>query len=164
MNDDLYELSTFQEACAKADAEAAAADNQNSGTAEREHKMQAEVLIALAKKSGASLFRAPDGDGYSDIIVNGHRETWLLRSSGFRKWLRRIYFFELESAPRKEAIETAVETLDAEAQFSCDTIHPVKLRVTYFKDKIYYDLCNDRWEVIEITATGWKIVANAPVR
>ena len=144
MNDDLYELSTFQEACAKADAEAAAADNQNSGTAEREHKMQAEVLIALAKKSGASLFRAPDGDGYSDIIVNGHRETWLLRSSGFRKWLRRIYFFELESAPRKEAIETAVETLDAEAQFACSTVHPVEFRVAYFMGKIYYDLCNDR--------------------
>jgi hypothetical protein len=29
---------------------------------------------------------------------------------------------------------------------------------------IYYDLCNDRWEVIEITATGWKFVTNAPVR
>ena len=139
-------------------------DNSSSEKEEKEHKTQAEILIALAKKSGASLFRTPDGDGYADIIVNGHRETWPLRSSGFRKWLRRIYFFELEAAPRKEAIETAVETLDAEAQFACDTVHPVEFRVAYFKGKIYYDLCNDRWEIVEITPTGWEIVTDAPVR
>src|SRR5262245_1725034 len=107
----------------------ASADNLSSGTEQKENKSQANTLIALAKKNGASLFRTPDGDGYVDIIVNRHRETWPLRSSGFRKWLRRIYFFELEAAPRKEAIETAVETLDAEAQFSCDTVHPGELRV-----------------------------------
>jgi hypothetical protein len=151
------------DACAKADA-AAAVDNQDSGTEKKEHKTQAELLIRLAKKNGASLFRTPSGDGYADIIINGHRETWSLRSSGFRKWLRRIYFFEIEAAPRKEAIETAVETLDAEAQFSCDTVHPVELRVAYFKGKIYYDLCNDGWDIIEIAPTEWKIVANAPVR
>src|SRR5262245_23631197 len=96
--------------------------------------------------------------------VNGHRETWPLRSGGFRKWLRRIYFFELEAAPKRDALETAVETLDAEAQFSCDTVHPVELRVAYQDGKIYYDLCNDRWEVVEITASSWKIVTDAPVR
>src|SRR5262245_33509388 len=162
-----YVTKELARALAKADAEtggAATADSQTSGTEDKEHKTQAEVLIALAKKNGASLFRTPSGDGYADIIVKGHRETWPLRSSGFRKWLRGIYFFELEAAPRKEAIETAVETLDAEAQFSCDTVHPVELRVAYFKGKIYYDLCNDGWEIIEIAPTGWKIVTNAPVR
>jgi hypothetical protein len=150
------------DAFAKADA--AADVDQDSGTEKKEHKTQAEVLIRLAKKDGASLFRTPSGDGYADIIVNGHRETWPLRSNGFRKWLRRIYFFELEAAPRKDALEAAVETLDAEAQFSCDTVHPVELRIAYFKGKIYYDLCNDGWEIYEIAHTGWKIVTNAPVR
>src|SRR5262245_17200608 len=109
------------DACAKADA-AGTVDNQDSGTEKKENKTQAEVLICLAKKNGASLFRTPSGDGYADIIINDHRETWPLRSSGFRKWLRRIYFFELEAAPKRDALETAIETLDAEAQFSCDTI------------------------------------------
>ena len=139
------------------------ADNSSS-TKRKKNKSQADTLIALAKKNGASLFRTPSGDGYADIIVSGHRETWPLRSSGFKKWLRRIYFFALKAAPAKEALETAVETLDAEAQFACDTVRPVELRVAYFRDTIYYDLCNDSWEVIEIGPTGWKIVANAPVR
>src|SRR5262245_45299317 len=164
-----YSSKEFEAACAKADAAKHKASDDNASSedtndAKEEHKSQAEILIALAKKGGASLFRTPDGDGYADILVNGHRETWPLRSSGFRKWLRSIYFSKLEAAPRKEAIETAVETLDAKAQFSCDTIHRVELRVAYFNDKIYYDLCNERWEVIEITAMGWEIVTNASVR
>lgn len=151
------------EGFATADA-AAAVDDQDSGTEKKEHKTQAELLIRLAKKNGASLFRTPSGDGYADITINGHRETWPLRSSGFRKWLRRIYFFELEAAPRKDALEAAVEQLDAEVQFSCETVHPVELRIAYFQGQIYYDLCNDEWEIIEITRSGWKVVTNAPVR
>src|SRR5262245_52389928 len=101
----------------------ASADNLSSGTEQKENKSQANTLIALAKKNGASLFRTPSGDGYSDIIVNGHRETWPLRSSGFRKWLRRIYFFELEAAPRKDALDAAVETLDERARICCDAMY-----------------------------------------
>lgn len=167
-----YDLEEFRKACKRADAERRSREGMadKSGSKEKNEikdkarKSQADILIALAKKNGASLFRTPDGDGYADIVVNGHRETWPLRSSGFRKWLRRIYFFELEAAPNKDALEAAVETLDAEAQFSCDTMHPVELRVAYHDGKIYYDLCNDRWEVVEITATNWKIVIDAPVR
>ena len=167
-----YDLEEFRKACKRADAERRSREGMadKSGSKEKNEikdkarKSQADILIALAKKNGASLFRTPDGDGYADIVVNGHRETWPLRSSGFRKWLRRIYFFELEAAPNKDALEAAVETLDAEAQFSCDTMHPVELRVAYHDGKIYYDLCNDRWEVVEITATNWKIVIDAPVQ
>ena len=142
----------------------ASADNHRSEKEEKEQRTQAGILIKLAKRFGLSLFRTPDADGYADIKVKEHRETWPLRSSGFRKWLRQIYFFEEKSAPNKEALESAVETLDAEAQFSCETTHPVELRVAYHDGKIYYDLCNDRWEVVEITASGWKIVPDAPVR
>ena len=132
----------------------ASADNHRSEKEEKEQRTQAGILIKLAKRFGLSLFRTPDADGYADIKVKEHRETWPLRSSGFRKWLRQIYFFEEKSAPNKEALESAVETLDAEAQFSCETTHPVELRVAYHDGKIYYDLCNDRWEVVEITASG----------
>jgi hypothetical protein len=142
----------------------ASADNHRSEKEEKEQRTQAGILIKLAKRFGLSLFRTPDADGYADIKVKGHRETWPLRSRGFRKWLRQIYFFEEKSAPNKEALESAVETLDAEAQFSCETTHPVELRVAYHDGKIYYDLCDDRWEVVEITASDWKIVTDAPVR
>lgn len=48
---------------------------------------QADILIALA--ASADLFRSPDGTGFADLDINGHRETWPIRSKGFRRWLAR---------------------------------------------------------------------------
>jgi hypothetical protein len=32
------------------------------------------------------LFHAPDETAFADIIIEGHRETWPIRSSRFRLW------------------------------------------------------------------------------
>ena len=32
------------------------------------------------------------------------------------------------------------------------------------RDGIYIDLCNEKWEAVEITSEGWRIVQNPPVR
>jgi len=45
---------------------------------------QADILVALAQ--AAELFHAPDGTGFADLDVNGHRETWPIRTKGFRRW------------------------------------------------------------------------------
>ena len=48
---------------------------------------QADILIELAET--AELFHAPDGTGFADLVINGHRETWPIRAKGFRRWLAR---------------------------------------------------------------------------
>jgi len=35
--------------------------------------------------------------------------------------------------------------------------------VANVEDKIYIDLCDDRWRVVEITADGWKVLDDSPV-
>jgi len=40
---------------------------------------QADLLIKLSE--AAELFRTPDGTGFADIDINGHRETWPSRRS-----------------------------------------------------------------------------------
>jgi hypothetical protein len=42
---------------------------------------QADILIDLAQT--AELFHAPDGTGFVDLDINGHRETWPIRSKAF---------------------------------------------------------------------------------
>jgi hypothetical protein len=44
----------------------------------------AEILLDIA--TAAQLFHAADGTEFADIIVNGHRETWPIRSNGFKRW------------------------------------------------------------------------------
>src|SRR5262249_2884648 len=53
---------------------------------------QAQILIEIATGDDIELFHAEDGTGYADILVDGHRETWPLRSRGFRQWLCRAYY------------------------------------------------------------------------
>ena len=71
--DDSFDADAFQKRCEEADAKranagkpkgGATADNQRSEKEEKEQRTQAGMLIKLANRSGLSLFRTPDGDGY----------------------------------------------------------------------------------------------------
>jgi hypothetical protein len=62
---------------------------EESGEADRRGPTQADVLIDLA--SNAELFHAPDGTAFADLDIDGHRETWPVRSKGFKRWLTRQY-------------------------------------------------------------------------
>lgn len=58
---------------------------------------QADILIGRAQT--AELFHAPDGTGFADLDINGHRETWPIRGKGFRRWLAHRFFEETGGAP-----------------------------------------------------------------
>ena len=58
---------------------------------------QADILIDLAQSAGR--FHTPDGTGFADLDINGHRETWPIRAKGFRRWLARRFFEATQGAP-----------------------------------------------------------------
>src|SRR5215467_7339242 len=58
---------------------------EESGDAGGRGPKQADILIELAQS--AALFHAPDGTGFADLDIKGHRETWPVRTKGFRRWL-----------------------------------------------------------------------------
>ncbi len=122
---------------------------------------QADILIAIA--SDAHLFHKPDGTGYADVEINGHRETWLIRSKGFKQWLARRYYLENEGAPNNEAIQTALNVIEAKARFDGPELD-VFVRVGSQDGRLYLDLCNDAWQAVEIAPDGWNIIDNPPVR
>lgn len=96
-------------------------------------------------------------------MVNGHRETWQLKSKGFRWWLRRAYYQKTEGAPNSDAMSTAMEMLEAKAHFDGQK-REVYLRVAHVDDVIYLDLCNDDWSAVKVTENGWEIVEEPAVR
>ena len=81
----------------------------------QERQKQADILIGLA--GAATLFHTPDGDAVADIKIDGHRETHLVRSPGFRKWLRHRFFQVAQSGCSNDAMKVAVDTVAAVAQF-----------------------------------------------
>ena len=46
---------------------------------------QADILTDLA--GTAELFHTADGTAFADLYINGHRETWPVRTMGFKRWL-----------------------------------------------------------------------------
>ena len=74
---------------------------------------QADILIDLAQL--AELFHAPDGTGFADLAINGHRETWPIRAKGFRRWLARCFFEATQGAPSSEALQSALNVIEAKA-------------------------------------------------
>jgi hypothetical protein len=132
-----------------------------SGAARRREPSQVEVLLKLAQE--AELFHAPDGTAFADIDINGHRETWPIRSKGFKRWLSHSFFVETEGAPSSEALNSALGVIEAKAHFDAPE-RPVHIRVAELDGRLYLDLCNETWGAVEIDGTGWRIIDNPPVR
>jgi hypothetical protein len=122
---------------------------------------QADILIDLAH--AAELFHTPDGIAFADLDINGHRETWPIRSKGFRRWLARRFYEATEGAPSSEALQSALNVIEAKAHFNAPE-RAVHVRVAGLDGKIYIDLCNVAWSAIEIDVAGWRVVDTPPVR
>ena len=137
------------------------AEDEQSGKAQQKKEKAADILIRLA--SGAEeLFHAPDGTGFATIRVGDHIETWPVRSKGFKRWLAREFFAETASAPNSDAIQSALNVIEARAHFN-GRQRPVHVRVGAFDGRLYLDLADARWRAVEINPNGWRIVDQAPV-
>lgn len=130
------------------------------GTEPRDAK-QPDVLVQLA--GAAELFHAPDTTGFVDITVGGHRETWPIRSKGFKRWLAKQFYDATGGAPSSEAVQSALNVLEAKAHFDGPerTVH---VRIGGSDGRIYVDLADNDWRAIEIDTEGWRVVDAPPVR
>jgi hypothetical protein len=139
-------------------------EEKKAAAEDKQKQKQADIMIRHAKRE-SELFHTPDGETWADINIRGHRETWLLRSKGFKRWLV-MYFREMEGAtPSKEVLNLAIDTLDAIAAIEGDE-RQVYLRTAAELDGIVYvDLCDKEWRAIEISAGGgWRIIDRPPLR
>ena len=122
---------------------------------------QADILIDLASR--LELFHSSDGVGFADLDVDGHRETWPVRTKGFRRWLAREFYEATGGAPSSEALQSALSVIEAKAHFDGPE-REVHVRVGGNEGRLYLDLGDESWRAIEIDANGWRIVEEPPIR
>jgi hypothetical protein len=118
-----------------------------------------------SRPNAGGLFHTSDRVAYADLEVFGWRETWPIRSRGFRHWLVRIYYETTGMAPNSEALQTALALCEARAFFDGPE-RRVFTRVGGAGGKVYIDLANEHWQAIEISSTGWRVLDSkqVPVR
>ena len=134
---------------------------KDSGGGATPEPSQADILTDLA--DDAELFHSTDGTAFGDIRIDGHRETWPVRAKGFKRWLTQQFFDTTGGAPSSEALSSALNVIEAKAHFEGPEL-PVFIRVGGVEDKLYLDLCDDTWNAVEVTSTGWRVVEEPPVR
>lgn len=134
---------------------------EESGGVSGRGPTQADVLIDLAQS--AEVFHAPDGTGFADLDINGHRETWPIRAKGFRRWLARRFFEATGGAPSSEALQSALNVVEAKAHFDAPE-RRVHVRVGGLDGRLYLDLGDETWRAVEIDVAGWRVIDHAPVR
>ena len=73
--------------------------------------------MLIPSAASAKFFHTPAGTGFVDLLINGNRETWPIRSKRFRTWLRRRHYEITRTAASAAAINSALDLLEAQAQF-----------------------------------------------
>jgi hypothetical protein len=131
-------------------------------------------ILLLRYAQEAEYFHDPDEETYATVPQDLRKETWPLRSRGFKRWLRYTFYYKEkqrlggvhEPAPLRESvISDVVKQLEAKAQFE-GVRRAVHLRVAEMDGKIYLDLCNRKWQVVEVSSEGWQVrdASDVPVR
>jgi hypothetical protein len=131
-------------------------------------KSQAKLLVELAEASGVELFH--DGErAFVTVQVTArgdsrpHRETYPLTAAGFRTWLAGRFWREHTKAAGSQSMQDALNVLAAKALHDGPQ-KPVFIRVAGYEGAIYLDLCDQRWRAVKVTAKGWEVVEDPPVK
>src|SRR3989454_6007657 len=109
------------------------------------------------------LFHTATGTAFADIVVDGHRETWQIRSKRFRGWLRRRYYQATGDAASAAEVRSALDLLEARAQFDGPE-RAVHVRIAEHAGHIYLDLADEHWRAVDIGPDGWRVIGCPPVR
>lgn len=116
----------------------------------------ADKLIALAR-SLCTFMHDAQRESYAVFKSAGARQVYGVTSSGFSDYLSHAYYSEHDRAPTESSLKVALATLRGQAQFEGESCE-VFTRVAKTASGYWLDLCNDAWECIQITATGWIVV------
>ena len=136
-----------------------------NGTGEKASRRpsQATRLVQMILTGGVTLFHTPDETAFASLKVQDHTEHWPVNSKFFRKWMFRLFYEINGQAPSSQAISDAQQVLGGEALCNGEK-EEVFIRLAQVDQAIYLDLGDEMWNVVEITANGWTVIQNPPVR
>jgi hypothetical protein len=119
------------------------------------------MLIDIARPE--DLFHTAIGTAFADIRTDGHRETLPIRSKRFRSFLRRCHYQATGEAANAAEIGSALDLLEARALFDGPE-RRVHIHTAEHDGRIYLDLADEHWRVVDIGPDGWRVIGCPPVR
>jgi hypothetical protein len=136
----------------------------DEGVPLQQRLIKKDELVRLA--DGVTLFCDAEGNGekaYAIVHVKEHFETYRINSNEFRHWLTNEFYSAYGEAVSNQPMQDAINTLAAKARFSGKR-HKVFIRIGEANGKLYYDLGDETWSVVEIDGAGWRVLSKSPVK
>ena len=135
---------------------------ESSGKKGEDYPTQSKILLRIIKEFDTELFHDKDGRNYAAIRVKDHMEVHPLKSKAFKDWLTGKFYKEANKPVSNEAYQSVLGVLEAQARWDGET-KLVCVRVGEHDGKIYVDLGDDSWQVVEIDSAGCRLIADSPV-
>jgi len=108
-----------------------------------------------------AFFCDPVGGAWVGMPVDHHIEYVGVRSTKFRSWLSRRYYETQRKTIGGAALEDAITVFIAKAAEA--PTREVYTRIAHFGGRLYIDLCNHDWEIVEVSPDRWGVINNPPV-
>ena len=154
-------VNTLDESVDKERAKIYGATNQYE-EGEEEKLTQKKQIIRIAKEA-KELWSNHENEAGITVKVDNHYENYLLKNSDFKTWISHEYYKRFKDAPSNQAYSEAKNAIESMCIYDGKE-HKTFNRVGERDSKIYVDLANDKWEVIEISKDGWNIINGSPVK
>lgn len=133
---------------------------------------QRDRLILCATRG--ELWRDADHTAYATVTVDGHLESFAVRSTAYRRHLLKVYGsryqqviaegdtrITIPGSPSSQALADALNSIEAIAGNGLEKVPAV--RVGEHEGCVVIDLGTADWSAVVIGPDGWKVVAHPPV-
>jgi hypothetical protein len=120
-------------------------------------------LVRLAKSNCVELWHTPTGKAYITLYLNGHKEYKIIDSKPVKTWLSRLASDFLLETVSSNILKSSVMLLEGNALYDGKE-YELHVRKAEIDGKIYVDIGDSAWRVIEISKEGWKITDDCPIR
>jgi len=121
----------------------------------------ATIITNMALDADILFFRDNAQQAYAKLKIDDHWEIWPVRSTRFKEFLIQTYRMATSSVPNANAVNDAKNALSAHA-VQKGPVYSLYNRVAWFDNAIWYDLTNEKWEVVRIDENGWEILPETP--
>jgi hypothetical protein len=143
--------------------------------AKEKEPTQRARLIEVALTSGITYWHDADGNAFATVTRHDRIERYCLRSAAFKRLLRQAYGervpdmkatakmgFPVPSGVSDTTMNEMLPTLETFAQNGPTRVPAVRVWRDH-KGAVWIDLGNETWQLIAVTADGWRIEDRADV-
>ncbi len=134
--------------------------SDNNSTAE--DTSQAGELVTMVTENSI-LFHDTKNECYVTFDHDGHKENWMIGSTGFNDWLGYEAYTKLGFCPGDTAVRQAVTTLTGIAKYDGEE-HEIFMRSAPYGDGYIIDLTNDEWQAVQVDYDGYRVISDVPVK